>query len=808
MNDPDNRKPDSADNSTQAKRPLGRRPIPARGPLSRKPAPATDYIIKTADPGSCAVSSDSSLSSVSSDNPSDSLCEQNIGIDPTPANEPGDTLDPTKPANKTAKSAVIVPPDSNSSVPLSSDFSPGVQDPRPTGSGPADHLIQTAKNRFSPLVTFVRSIPSTVSRSSKNDKDKKPPTKKRLILKRALFATMLLFLVGALSLGVFIWVSVKDTPTWNPNALDNFSYASVVYDNTGTQIAQLSSLENRLHFANEDLPEKLIETIIAVEDQRFYKHGGFDPLRIMRGAVNTALNPDKPEGGSTLTVQLAKNIFINVDNRSSGGIKGVQRKIQEIVLAMQIERNYEKDDILHAYLSQVYLGHGAFGVRSAALMYFGKELSELTPPEIAMICGLPQAPDTYDPYQHPESAKNRRTIILQIMQQEKIITAEEYERYKEEPFTFVDKVKEGTEIVKMGVDSKTTYPYFVDYVVSCLLDPNQYNLTSDQIYKGGLKIYTTVDPVIQQEAEQVMKDPANFPSNAKDGVQVQGAMVMLENATGNVVAMTGGREYPEDEHLCFNRASEAKRQPGSCAKPIMVYAPALDKGGFFTGTVLDDCPSTFGGGYSPGNAGGYSGLISMREAIRRSVNIYAVKLYQAAGPEHCFNFARDNLGLELKDGSSEYLSNALGAFEATPLEMARAYSAFPNQGMLNETHCVTKITDINDNTIMEPIYNGKRAMKDSTAYIMCDLMKDIVDNGTGTNARISNWFVGGKTGTTDSPDYPGGPDIWFTGYTPLYTASVWMGFDNSDKDHYLPSGTYGGDRPARLWQKVMVKALE
>ncbi|MCL1791528.1 MAG: PBP1A family penicillin-binding protein [Peptococcaceae bacterium] len=598
-------------------------------------------------------------------------------------------------------------------------------------------------------------------------------------------------------------------PDWNPDALDNFSYASVVFDNTGNQIAQLSSVENRLHFTYEELPETLIKTIIAVEDQRFYKHKGYDTRRIIKGAFNTLLNPDKPEGGSTLTIQLAKNTFIDIDQRSSGGMKGIQRKIQEIKLARQIEKNYDKDEILHAYLNQVYLGHGTFGVRSAALVYFGKDLHELTPPEIALICGLPQAPDTYDPYQRPESAKTRRAIILQIMLQEKIITAAEYEQCKEEPFTFVNNVKAGTETVKMGVDSKTIYPYFVDYLVSCLLDENKYNLSSDQIYKGGLKIYTTVDPAVQEETEKVMKDPANFPPDAKDGVQVQGAAVILENATGNIIALTGGREYPSDEKLCFNRASEASRQPGSCAKPLMVYAPALDRGGFFTGTVLDDCPSTFGGSYTPKNAsGGYSGLITMREAIRRSINIYAVKLYQAAGPEHCFNFAKNNLELQLEDAHADYLSNALGSFGTSPLEMARAYSTFPNQGLLTDVHCVTKITDINNNTILEPETHTKRAMKNSTAYIMCNLLRDVVENGTATNAQISNWYVAGKTGTTDSDQYPGSPDIWFTGFTPLYTCAVWMGFDINDNNHYLQSGTYGGDRPARLWRKIMVKALE
>ncbi|MCL1791530.1 MAG: PBP1A family penicillin-binding protein [Peptococcaceae bacterium] len=643
-------------------------------------------------------------------------------------------------------------------------------------------------------------------KNTKIGKNGKPINTKVVIVKRVLLITLIVFLVSCFAVGAFVWASVKDMPEWTPNAFDAFNFASFVYDKDGNQIAQLSSDENRLHFTYDEVPQQLIDTLLAVEDQRFYKHFGFDPLRIAKGAINTIINPDKPEGGSTITTQLAKNTFITVEQRTSGGVKGVQRKVQELFLAMQIEHNYGKDDILFAYMTQTYLGHGAFGVRSAAQTYFGKELDELTPPEIALICGLPQAPGSYDPYIRPDLAKARRDLVLSVMRSHDIITEQEYRDYLEEPFTFVDEVNSGEKSIKMGSStSEKLYPYFVDYVVNCLSD--KYNLTTNQIYCGGLKIYTTVDPAAQQEAEKVMKDPANFPANAKDGSQVQGAIVVLENATGYVIAMAGGREYPEDQQLCFNRASQAKRQPGSCAKPVIVYAPALEKGGYFAGTVLDDCPTTFPNNYKPKNAsGGYSGLITLRVAIRNSINIYAVKLYQQAGPEYCYNFAK-GLGLEIEDSQPEFLANALGSFGVSPVEMARAYSAFPNRGNLNDVNCVTKILDSNDRLVLETELNSNKAMKESTAYIMCDLMKDVVENGTGRNAILSNWYVGGKTGTTDAA-FGGSPDIWFTGFTPLYTGAVWMGFDNSDKDHTLPSGTYGGDRPARLWQKVMVKAHE
>ncbi|MCL1918390.1 MAG: transglycosylase domain-containing protein [Peptococcaceae bacterium] len=627
-------------------------------------------------------------------------------------------------------------------------------------------------------------------------------SKKRVILKRTLLGLGALVLLCGLGLGIFVWVAVAGAPKWDSEVLEKISYTSTVYDKDGNEIARISSLESRLPFKYEDMPELLVQTIVALEDKRFYDHGGVDPMRIVKGAF---AGSEQPEGARTLTMQLVSHTVFANEDRSSGGITGITRKIQEAYLATQLERYYMKNEILTAYMAHIFFGHGSYGVRSAAQVYFGKELNELTPPEIALLCGLPQAPTSYDPYINPESAKDRRMSVLRVMRENNLISSEDYDIYKDEPFTYVDKVAAGSDIVDRGLNISTHYPYFVDYVRTALQD--QYGLDDEMIVRG-LHIYTTVDPKIQQAAEAAMIDPENFPES-KDAILPQGALIMLDNATGDVVSMVGGRGYPENTAFAFNRVTHSTRQAGLAAVPVITYAAALDYGGYDANTVIEDAPVIFGG-WSPQNYDGiYRGPISMREAVRHVVNIYAVKLYAEAGPEYCWNFAK-NMGWEMSNTNYSNYSNALGAFLATPMEMALAYAAFPNKGVLNEPRCITQITDVNRNVILEPPVQNRRVMKETTASTMCDLLRGVVAEGTGTRAGIGSWYICGMTGTTVlDPDISvkGNPDAWFIGFSPIYTAAVWMGYDVTDQDHYLYN-EYGGNRPAAIWNQVMTKALE
>lgn len=651
------------------------------------------------------------------------------------------------------------------------------------------------------------------SRSSEQKNRRVPPVKKKnkkRTFRIILFVLLFIFVLSFVALGAYSINAALKTPEWAPHLLADQKESSVVYDKDGQPIAQLHASENRLLVEFEDIPDLVKDTFIAVEDKRFYDHFGADPIRILKSAWNNLKAGTIVEGGSTITIQLAKNAFI--EDKTA---KRLDRKIQELVLALQIERTYTKDEILAFYLNRIFFGESSFGIRTAAQTYFGKELAELNPAEVALLAGLPKGPSIYDPYYYPENAKKRRNTVLGIMRDNGIITQEEFEKYKEEPFTFVEQVKAKEAEVNIELSSRNKkFPYFVDFVISEL--QNKYGFSPEQIYNGGLHIYTTVDSKIQQAAEEAFANPANFPASVSD-IPVQGAMTVLENETGAVAAMVGGREYTP---MGLNRAWQSRRQPGSAGKPLLVYAPALEKGGYFPGTVFDDMPVEYsdgsGGVWAPVNydteTAGWSGLITMREAVRNSVNVYAVKLMEAIGVNYAWEFAKNNLGLPLEE-TDQVLSLALGTTHLSTLEMAAAYASFPNNGVKTEPYAVVKVVSPEGTTLLETTPSKKRVMKETTAYLMNDLLRTVVTSGTGTRARLDNWYIAGKTGTTslDPKKYgykTGNPDAWFAAYSPIYTGVVWMGYDKDpDNKHYMYK-VYGGNLPATIWKHVMKVAHE
>ncbi|WP_368293703.1 transglycosylase domain-containing protein [Dehalobacter sp. TBBPA1] len=639
-----------------------------------------------------------------------------------------------------------------------------------------------------------------------------PVKKKKKFFNTPYFRIPLLIIILLIViLGIYLIVAVAKTPKLDVELLTGQKQSSVVYDNEQNSIAQLHSSENRLLVDYEDIPDTVKETFIAVEDKRFYKHFGADPIRIIKSAFNNLKAGEVVEGGSTITIQLAKNAFIEDPTAQK-----LSRKIQEAVLALQIEHVYTKNEILTFYLNRIYLGESSFGIRTASLTYFNKELKDLNPAEIAMLAGLPQAPSGYDPYFYPEKAKARRTIVLGVMRDNGIITQADYDKYVDTPFTFVDQVKSKQKNVQMPeiATRNKQHPYFVDYVISEL--QAKYGFTPEQIYSGGLKIYTTVNSKIQTKAEEAFADSKNFPANSKDGTSVQGAMTVLEPDSGAIAAMVGGREYTP---MGLNRAYQSKRQPGSTAKPLVVYAPALEHGGYYPGTVFDDMPVKFNNGdgtvWAPTDydtiTSGWRGLITMREAVEDSVNVYAVKLLSSLGVENGWQFAKNNLGLSLTN-NDKVLSMALGTFDISTLQMASAYGTFANNGVKAEPYSVIKVLGPDGKTLVENTPSEKRVMKETTAYLMNDLLRSVVTYGTGTKARIGNWYICGKTGTTSLDpakfgNRSGNPDAWFAGYSPKYAGVVWMGYDQTDTSHYLYK-VYGGSYPASIWKQVMTVAHE
>ncbi|KNZ70177.1 penicillin-binding protein [Thermincola ferriacetica] len=613
--------------------------------------------------------------------------------------------------------------------------------------------------------------------------NKKPKPKKRRKLNLFRLFLFLVIVAGLLLVGAvsgIVLASIKDVPAFDPKALEP-NLPTYIYDINKNPVTKIY-VENREPIKIQDVPNLVKNAFLAIEDVRFYDHKGIDLRRIIGAAIVDIKEGRAAQGASTITQQLVKKAFLNPD-------KNIKRKIQEVVLAIKLEREYTKDQILEMYLNRIYFGHGAYGLQSAAQIYFNKDVKELTLDEAAVLAGLPQAPSAYDPYRNPEAALKRRNVVLDMMAKYDFISQAQAEEAKNKAITLKNSGEDGKK-------EEYPHPYFVDYVTDVLLEKYGEN----KVFKGGLKVYTTMDPKIQTIAEQAMANPNNFPRSKtdKNGLkQPEGALVILDPHTGYIKALVGGREH--SQKLQFNRATDAKRQPGSAFKPIIAYAPAIEKGAG-AGTVVVDEPVTFGK-YKPENSDGkYRGPITLREAVTHSVNVVAVKVLKDTGITNAVKFAK-KLGITSLTQEDENLALALGGlhYGVTPLELAGAYGAFANKGIYIQPTAIIKVEDRYGKVIDEFKPRKRIAMKDTTAYIITDMLKSVVQRGTGTRASLGKRPVAGKTGTTNQ-----GKDIWFAGYTPELVGVVWMGHDDPKP---MPR-TYGGTYPAKLWKEVMSKALK
>lgn len=628
--------------------------------------------------------------------------------------------------------------------------------------------------------------------------------KRKIKTSRIIILTLVfLFIIGFGSGLGFLLGIIKNLPAWTPEDLAAES-TSFIYDANGDMVVKLHKSENRTPVELSAIPDHLIDAFIATEDVRFEKHHGVDVKRVFGALIADIRNRNFAEGASTLTMQLVRNAILEDQE------KKIERKIKEALLAIQVERHYTKDEILSFYLNEIYFGHGANGVQAAAQNYFGKDVGDLTLGESAMLAGLVRNPRIYSPFLNPENAINIRNVVLNNMVRYNKITQAEADEAKKEKLNLTDYQKK----------NHYAYPWFTDYVIDQAEDLlEEAGLDSSLLYTGGLKIYSTLDPKVQKAAEEAYNEESNFPKSSTTD-PIQSAMVVMDPKTGQIKALIGGREHETKRGL--NRATDIKRQPGSAIKPIAVYAPALEQG-FSPSSVIDDVPTTFGTAshpYKPTNYDGkYRGLITMREAVQYSVNVPAVKFLSIIGISEGFNFAK-SLGLPLDDKNDKNLSLALGGLThgVSPLHMAAAYSAFDNQGVYIEPHVITKIVDQKGNTIVDVNPKKTIAMKEQTAYLMTDMLKTVVDAGTGTRARM-NRPVAGKTGTTQLPDKPifnnvrgsSNKDAWFAAYTPELVGVVWMGYDEDVDDKGNPNylkQVYGGQYPARIWKSVMEKSLK
>ncbi|NLK01451.1 MAG: PBP1A family penicillin-binding protein, partial [Clostridia bacterium] len=628
----------------------------------------------------------------------------------------------------------------------------------------------------------------------------KKKKRKLNIFRVLILAFLLIAFVGVGVSAGFVVGVVKNLPDLDSDSLVPEA-TTFIHDKDGKQVASLHGVENRIPVKLADVPSDLKNAFIAAEDRSFYKHPGVNPSSFVRAAIANARAGRIVQGGSTITMQLVDNAFF-MEQKQKHSYK---RKIQEALLSIQLERRYTKDEIFEAYLNHIYFGHGAYGVQAAAQTYFGKDVGDLTLGEMATVTGATNNPALYSPFRNEEMARNRRAVVLNHMVDCGYISSEEAEKAKNEEFN----------LTELKQKSSKKHPYYIDAVIlegeKLLKDKG---MNPADIYRGGLHIYTALNTSVQNTMEQIYSDPKNFPQSP-DSTPVQSSMVVLDPATGEIVGLIGGREHTVERG--FNRAVQGSRQPGSAIKPLSVYAPALENG-FTAATVIDDVPISYpqpgGKSYSPGNYDGrYRGLITMREAVRLSVNIPAVKLLESMGVEKGYDFAR-KLGLPLVPADKS-LSLALGGLTkgVSTVDLASAYGAFANKGILMEPHTITKITDSKGETLIEVEADQKVIMSEQTAYIMTNILETVVNSGTGTNARMAGWPVAGKTGTTQLPDQPaykglkGVRDAWFVGYTPELVGVVWLGYDKTTPKHYL-RGVSGGGSAAPIWKKVMTSALK
>jgi len=548
---------------------------------------------------------------------------------------------------------------------------------------------------------------------------------------------------------------------------------TTIYSATGEVLDTMHRGENRVVVPLSEMSPYLIDATIAIEDRSFREHYGFDWKRLAMAAYVDVINMDKLQGASTITQQLARNLYLTLD-------KTWERKIKEALLAIQLELNYSKDEILEMYLNQIYYGHSAYGVQAAAQTYFGKDAKDLTLAESAMLAGIPKGPSYYSPFVDFDRAKERQKLILSAMERDGLITAEQAEKAMAEPIKLRERAKEQPAEVA---------PYFRDYIAN--LVKNKYGIDEELFVHGGLKIYTTLDPVMQKKAEEVIAQalPADNPD-------LQVALVAMDPQTGHIKAMVGGRDYKQSQ---YNRVL-AKRQPGSAFKPIL-YLTALQNG-FTPLTMMKSEPTVFtydrDKQYIPRNFGNrYANrLINMREAIKTSDNIYAVKTIDFLTPQKVAEQAK---ALGINSPIAAVPSLALGTSPVSPLELNVAYGAIVNKGVRVEPIAITKIEDSQGNVLVEEKTVKTQAADPVASALLVNLMQSVFERG-GTGYRVANELnrpVAGKTGSTDV-------DAWLSGFTPQLVTTVWVGYDKNQ----LVDDVKEGYLAKKIWAQFMEHALQ
>jgi penicillin-binding protein 1A len=613
--------------------------------------------------------------------------------------------------------------------------------------------------------------------SNEEDKPQKPQKKKGCLVKMMRWFVLipLFFLVAAVcsaSAAFVIFAECsKDLPNVEKLKFYSPSETTKIYSADGVLLATLFK-ENREWVSIDKVPIDMLNAIIASEDARFYSHAGISFHDIARAVYVDLKHQEVAQGASTITQQLAREIFLQPET-------SLRRKVREALLAVQIEKKFTKREILELYLNQIYFGGGAYGVQAAAKTYFGKDVSRLNLHECALLAGLLPAPSQYSPFVSPKAAKHRQILVLRRMNDVGFIEYEKMHNSIREELKYVKQQK-------VFAENEIKHPYFTTYALYELFQRYDDNL----LYRGGLRVYTTLDPKIQQMAETAVKK--GLDTARAQGLNTnQAALVAIEPETGWIRAMIGGTGWKTESQ--FNRAWQARRQPGSAFK-VFVYTAAIDSG-YSPSSMIADTPISFpdgGGVWAPKNAdGSFMGNITMTVAFKLSRNVAAVRVLHQLSPEKIIQYCYK---MGIKDKLDNNLSLALGSSVVTPLDMTSAVAVLANEGVRVEPTAIKKITDSEGNVIEDNTYPTREViLPASTAYQMTEMMKAVIESGTGTRAHIGR-PAAGKTGTTDSFR-----DAWFVGYTPDLACSVWTGNDN----YTQMNQAYGGNIPAAIWGDFM-----
>lgn len=651
--------------------------------------------------------------------------------------------------------------------------------------------------------------------NKKQEKEKKNRNKKFKIRYIVFVLILGCFLVGGSALWENFIIPIREMHETaiakiEVSNTDTFRSAqtSLVYDKNGELLVTLKGDKDSYYLKYNEIPDPAKLAMISIEDKKFPYHKGVDVRAVARAALVFVKNGGKAtQGGSTITQQLSRNVFLSFE-------KTWKRKVEELFVAIELEKKYSKEEILEFYLNNINFSNGYYGIQAASKGYFRKDVDDLSLSQIVFLCAIPNNPTLYNPLKQKENTLGRRDRILKNMLEDDYISQEQYDEAINEKIKVYEKKK-----------TKTTNDYVETYVYHCATEmlmqqecdfefkydfdsteeregyteeyTQVYNECHERLYTGGYQIYTTIDFDIQKVLQDVINDKlSGLKRKTKDNVyKVQGAATCIDNKTGYVVAIVGGRKKEQGEYHTLNRAYQSFRQPGSAIKPLLVYTPFLEKTGKTPDTMVDDSPL---GENGPKNSGGYLYDISLREAVEVSSNVATYRLYKQLTPEKALKYL-ENLGFtKLSRNDYQYLTTCLGGFHygTNTVEMAAGYATLANDGKYRRPTCISKIVTKDGRELERTEADIRQVYKKNAARMMTSVLQSVVTSPSGTaqNCQLTNMNAAAKTGTTNDQT-----DGWLCGYTPYYTTAVWVGANDVERVSNLKGSTY----PAYIWKDFM-----